>query len=190
MTLQLDKMSAPKNKFPRLPEGTYVGRIAGLIDLGIQPQTDWKSGEPTDSKPRVLLTCELPTELLEFKTGDDEVEMKPRWISKEFTLSSFDQSNLVKLINALAPGTKDLKELLNLPCMVTVGSTVNGNAKIVSLVSSPSGMPVGELANEATYFDFDDPNEDLFKSQPEWLRTKITEAENYTGFADDWTVGE
>lgn len=188
MTLKLEKMSSPKSKIPRLPEGTYMGRVATVIDLGVQPQTDWKTGEVTDSKARALITWELPNEFVEITDEDGEVEQKPRWISKEFTLSNFDQSNLMKLLDAITTGSiGDISELLNTACMVNVGSTVNDNAKIVSVMAVPTGMEVGELANEAVYFDFDEPSEDLYTGLPAWIRTKITEADNYNGFADEWS---
>ena len=186
MALELEKMHTARAKQERIPEGTYMARVTSIVDLGIQEQTDWKTGEPTDPKARVLVTWELPTETITVEHNDGTEEELPRLISKEYTLSNYDQSNLMKLIAVLKPGLKTLTELLNIECMVNVGSTVNGNAKIVSVVTSPKGMPVPELAKEASYFDFDDPSEDLYLNLPSWVRMKIKSAENYTGFADEW----
>jgi hypothetical protein len=187
MTLKLEKMSTPRTKIARLPEGTYMGRVASVVDLGIQPQTDWTTGEATDPKARALITWELPTEFVEITDEEGNVEQRPRWISKEYTLSNFDQSNLMKLLTAITSGKiGDISELLNIACMVNVGSTVNDNAKIVSVMAVPTGMEVGELDNPAAYFDFDEPNEELYKGLPAWVQGKITEAENYNGFADEW----
>ena len=93
---------------------------------------------------------------------------------------------MVKLIGAISPGIADVSELLNIACMVNIGSTVNGNAKIVSVMKVPTGMEVDGLANEPIFFDFSAPDMETFQSQPEWIRTKILDAVNYDGFADEW----
>jgi hypothetical protein len=190
MALNLEKMHSARAKEERIPEGTYMSRISAIIDLGIQPQTDWQTGEPTDSKPRALLTWTLPTEVIEREHDDGRVEVLPRLISKEYTLSNYDQSNLMKLVKTMKPGLSSLTELLSEPCMVSIGSTVNGNAKVTSCVKAPAGMPIDELETDPVYFDFDNPDEAMFLSLPQWVRTKITEAENYTGFADEWGAQE
>jgi len=188
MSLKLKSMNSGKPKAERIPEGTYPARIVTVVDLGVQPQTDWKTGEVTDSKPRLLLTWELPTELMEFKDDEDNVTMRPRWISKEYTASNFDQSNIMKLINTLDPSISEMQELLDRGCLVNVGSTVNGNAKIVGVMPAPNGMEVGELANDSSFFDFDEPEQELFLSQPAWIQGKIMDADNYNGFADSWVA--
>jgi len=186
MTLHLNGMGTPKTKSPRIEEGTYMARIVAIIDLGLQAQTDWQTGEPSESKKRVLITWELPTERISITDEDGEVEDLPRWISKEYTLSNYEQSNLMKLLSGLAPDIKDLQELLDRQCMISVGSTSGGNAKVTGVVKPPMGMDVPPLENDSSYFDFDSPDEDLFKSQIGWIRQKVMDAENYTGFADQW----
>jgi len=189
MTLEINKMTSGTPKAPRIEEGTYMARIVSIIDLGIQPQTDWQTGEATDPKPRALFTWELPTETIEITNEDGETEDKPRWMSKEYTLSSYEMSNLHKLLVALNKRDIDrLDQLLDTECMITIGSTVNDNAKIVAVVPTPKGMPVPELANEAKFFDFDSPSEELFDLQPDWIKEKIKDAVNYEGFADDWSA--
>lgn len=186
MALDLEKMHTARAKAERIPEGTYPARVAAIIDLGIQDQTDWKTGEPTDPKARVLITWELPTETIEVEHNDGTVEMLPRLISKEYTLSNYEASNLMKLVGVLKPKLKTLVELLDIPCLLNVGSTVNGNAKVVSVVPAPRGMEIDQLSKPATHFDFDDPSEELFLTLPTWVRIKIKEANNYEGFADGW----
>lgn len=186
MALNLEKMHTARAKTERIPEDTYMGRIQAMIDLGIQPQTDWQTKEPTDSKPRVLITWALPTETLSIEHNDGTVEEKPRWISKEYTLSNHEKSNIVKLIAALKPGCKQLPELLDTPCMVSVGSTITGNAKVTTVSKAPSAMPVPELSEPPYFFDFDAPEQAHFDAMPRWAQEKVMEAENYTGFADDW----
>lgn len=189
MALNLEKMHTVRAKAERIPDGTYMARVAAVIDLGIQEQTDWQTGESTDPKPRALLTWELPTETIAVEHNDGEVENVPRLISKEYTLSSYEQSNLMKLVKILHPKLKVLTELLDISCMVSVGSTANGNAKVTSVIAAPNGMPVPELTKAASHFDFDNPSEDMFLTLPDWVRVKIRSAENYSGFADKWGAG-
>lgn len=191
MSLELSKMKSGKAKAPRIEEGTLPARIVSIVDLGIQPMTDWQTGEEVAPKPRVLFTWELPTETLTFVDEDGNEEEKPRWISKEYTASSFERSNLMKLMVALGKGDADsLNCLIDTPCLLTIGSTVNGNAKIVAVVRPPKAMPVDELVGATGFFDFDEPEEELFLQQPDWIKEKIKDAENYTGFADSWVKAD
>lgn len=191
MSLEIAHMNASRATAERIPEGTYAARLISIIDLGTQPQTDWQTGDPTDPKARVLFTWELPTETIESNNEDTgEVEHKARRISKEYTLSNFEQSNLMKLIKALSAGEPitSLTQMLGFPCMVSIGSTINGKAKITTVMKAPTGMQIDECSYEPTYFDFDNPDQDLFVSQAGWIQQKIREAINYTGFADTWGV--
>ncbi len=186
MGLNLEKMHTARAKQPRIEEGTYPARFSAVIDLGIQPQTDWQTGEATDSKPRVLITWTLPTETIEREHDDGTVETIQRVISKEYTLSNHEKSNIVALVKAMGTPMSDLTSLLDEPCMISIGSTMNGNAKVTNAVKAPKGMPVDELSSPAYYFDFDNPSEELFTALPTWIQDKIKDAENYSGFADSW----
>lgn len=190
MSLEIAHMNAARPRAERIPEGTYPARLISVIDLGIQPQTDWQTGEATDPKPRILCTWELPTETQEMTGEDGEAVDMPRLISKEYTSSNFDQSNLMKLIKALAAGERisSVVQLLGVECMLNIGSTVTGNAKVTSVMRAPKGMPVAEAVNPITSFDFDAPDRKLFEAQVGWIQQKIRGAVNYTGWADTWGV--
>lgn len=189
MSLVLSEIKSGGKDFGRVDEGTYPARIVQVVDFGIQPQTDWQTGEPTASKPRVMITWEFPTSRIELE-NDEGTQSLPRWLGKEFTLSNSPKSNLIKLVGALAPRATSLDELVNIPCMVQVGSTSGGKAKVVQVLPSMEGMDVATLENDASFFDFSDPNEDLFKALPKWQQGKVLEAENYEGFADSWMPEE
>jgi hypothetical protein len=186
MALSLEKMHTAAASQERVPEGTYMSRISALIDCGIQPQTDWKTGAEAPSKPVLLLTWELPTETMTIRHNDGEEEEVTRFMSKEYTASNNEKANIVKLASAMINGDADLLKLLDSECMVSVGSTSTGNAKIVSCVKAPKGMPVPGLSNLPMAFDFDEPEEDVFKQLAPWIQSKIMGAENYNGFADGW----
>ena len=189
MSLVLAEIKSGGKDFGRVDDGTYPARIVQVVDFGIQPQTDYQTGEATASKPRVMVTWEFPTSRIEID-NDEGTQSLPRWVSKEYTLSNSPKSNLIKLVAALAPKAVSLDELVNLPCMVQVGSTSGGKAKVTAVLPPMEGVNVAELEKDAVFFDFSHPMEDLFKSLPAWQQGKIKEAENYEGFADGWVEEE
>lgn len=178
MTLNTKKMGGSKVDFGRVEDGTYPARLVQIIDLGVQPQTDWQTGEDKDPAPRAIFTFELPTERIEVKDED-----KPRWYSKEYTLSMGKNAALPKLIKALSPkGDVDtLPDLLGKDCMISIGTTSGGKAKITGVTKTVVGMKVPDLENKPSAFDFSEPDVDIYKTFPEWIRNKIKEAVNYPG---------
>lgn len=185
MTLKLDEVKQAGIDFGRVEDGTYPARIVQVIDLGIQPQTHHKTHEILPSKPVVMITWEFPTSRVEFE-NDEGTTSLPRWVSKEYTISRSDKSNLMKLVNALAPKAKDISELINLPCMVQIGSTSGGNAKVINVLPPMSGIEIADLENDTSYFDFDHPEQELFDTLKKWQQRRVREADNYEGFADTW----
>ena len=186
MTLQIKEMGTPRTKAPRIPEGTYMGRIQSIVDLGLQPQTDYQTGEPIASKNKVLFTWELPSERITIEDDEGNEVSKPRWISKEYTISNFQRAGLMELVNALSPNISELSELLDFPCMISIGSTRTGNAKVTSVVKPPAGMDVPVLENDPIAFNYSDPSEEDFIPLVGWVKEKIKDAEDYNGFADGW----
>lgn len=177
---QIEKEEPKRTKIPRLPDGTYFGRIASVVDFGIQKQTDWKTGKETEPKPTVMITFQVPSESIEVEDEETgEKKVLPRYIGKEYNLSTFERSNLMKMVNAIAPQIKSLEELLNVPAMIQVGSTKTDNAKISAVMAVPKGMEVDDLTVDTTYFDFTFPSKELFDKLPQWQQERITSANNW-----------
>lgn len=177
MSLAIGK--EPKSSgFGRIEDGTYPARLVQVIDLGVQELTDYKTGEVKGTANRVYLCWEFPTETIEVKG-----EIKPRWQGKEYTISYHEKAALPGVIKALDPKgeAKYLSDLLGKPCMVGIGSTSGGNAKITGVFQLAKGMPVDELQNPARAFDFSDPDVEVFKLLPEFLQDKIKGAVNFEG---------
>lgn len=177
MTLDLNKAKSG-GTFTRAEDGSYPARFVQVIDLGVQPQEDYQTGEAKEPKPRVLLTFEFPTERIEVN-GED----RPRWYSKEYTISNHEKAGILKVVKSLDPSGKEmqLSKLLGKPCLITIGSTSTGKPKIVSIAPPMKGMEVGELENPPVAFDFDNPDVGLFNSLPDWLKEKIRGALNFEG---------
>jgi hypothetical protein len=188
MSLQLKTIEQDSkkqgNNFGRLPDGPVHARIVSVVDFGLQPQTDWQTGEAKPSKKTVMITFETPSERIEYEDKEGNKVNRPRWISKEYILSLQEKAALTALVKAVKPDIAALDELLNQPCLVTVGSTKTGNAKVSAVAPPMKGFEVGELENDSFHFDFDDPDMELFNSLPEWMQNKIKDAENYNGFAN------
>lgn len=185
MSLKLSTIEESSNKkdFGRLEDGPHLARIVSVVDFGEQNQTDYQTGEATAPKKKVMITYETPNEHITYEKDGEEVT-KPRWISKEYTLSMHEKSALFKLVKTIAPDANSLDELLNLPCMITVASTSGGKAKIDAVSLPMKGIEVPALENETFHFDFSEPDMDLFSKLPEWQQNKIKEANDYNGFAD------
>lgn len=166
-----------RSSIPRLEEGTYLARIVQVIDLGTQEIEDFKTGKKTGERGKVHITWEFPTETVEING-----EEKPRWYGRTYTLSFNEMSALYKLLNNLKLlKVENLSEIINTPCMVTIGSTANGNAKIETVAGVPKGMEVPELVNNSTFFDFDDPSKEAWNSLPNFLQEEIKKSVDYPG---------
>jgi len=180
----------PKSKgkdFGRVEDGAYPVRVVQLLDFGNQYATDYKTGEIKKYddgneiiQHKIWINFEFPTETIEI-----DGENKPRWLGKEFTLSSHEKSALFSLLKAADPkgaatnNGRNPVGLLGLPVMVTVGSTSGGKAKIASVSAVPKGMQVEALQNKEVFFDLDSDDVDTFETLPDWMKKRITEGVDF-----------
>lgn len=185
MSLKLaDVKEATGKDFGRLEDGPHMARIVSVIDFGNQDQEDYNTKEATAPKDKILITFETPNECITYDDKEGNTVTKPRWIGKEYTLSTHKMAALTKVISALAPDISELSELLNVPCMITVGTTDGGKAKIIGVAAPMKGFDVPELQNDTFHFDMSEPDMDRFAKLPDWVRERIKGANNYDGFAD------
>ena len=185
MSFAINDMQSGGNVEP-LEEGTLPAVITGLASYGIQPQTDWKTGEPKPSEKRLALTFEFPTEVIEKEQEDGTVVRLPRRLSKEYKVSSHKKAGIMVLIRTIAPGIESLTDLLGKECSVSIGRTSGGKAKVASVASLMKGVKVDKPLNGVSAFDFYSPTEEGFKSLTTWQQKLIMGAEDYNGFADEW----
>jgi hypothetical protein len=176
-----DKPKAAKKDFGRAEDGAYSARICQLIDFGKQYATDFQTGEIKKYddgneviQHKVWITFEFPTETIEVDGVD-----KPRWYGKEYTVSMHEKAALTALLKAADPKGehtakgRNVKGLLGLPVMVTIGSTKSGKAKVSAVTSIPKGMQVDPLVNPETFFDLDSDDIETFKGLPNWMQDRI-----------------
>lgn len=176
-----------KKIYPRIEDGAYPARIVSLIDFGNQYATDFKTGEIKRYddgneviQHKVWINFEFPTELIEV----DGVE-RPKWVGREFAVSSHEKSALFALMKAVDPKGentnkgRNVKGLLGLPAMVTIGSTSGNKAKITTISPVPKGVQVDALANPEQFFDLDSDDVEFFDSLPDWMQKRITEGVDF-----------
>lgn len=184
-----EKSGGAKKDFGRVEDGAYPARIVQIIDFGLQYETDWKTQEIKtydDGNPmikhKVWINFELPDETIEIDGVD-----KPRWYGKEYTVSAHEKSALAALLKAVdgkgnaTDGGRNVKGLLGLPAMLTIGSTSSGKAKVSAVSAVPKGMQVGALVNDETFFDLDSDDVEGFEKIPNWMKTRIKDG---IGFED------
>jgi hypothetical protein len=186
--------SKPRVQQDELEIGTYMCRVAQVIDMGIRPREKWEPAtnsfvvdESKAPAQAMMVTYEFTTEFVKDADGNPQ-EDKPRWLSENLFLFSLevDLATSTKRYKAIDPTMAvggDWTKLVNAPCMVTIVHKKNGKAKIGSVTPIPKGIPVAELKNDPKVFLMDEPDTTIFESLPDWLQGKIKEALNYRGSA-------
>lgn len=176
-----------RTPLPPIAVGTYMGRIAGVVDVGMQPQEDYNTKEMKPPKEVFHIIVEYPKIRIEVD-GED----KPRWLSKQIRVSNqknedgsenpyYVNSAMCKIVDPLLGGEDNIGSLVNKPVMTGIGETSGGNAKIVTINAAPEEVPVPELENPTLVFDFYDPDIEVFKKIPKWMQKSCMEAVDYEG---------
>jgi hypothetical protein len=176
MSLNLKKNSSKKSSMPEVKAGSYMGRIVQVIGLGIQPQEDWKTKEPKKPAEKVLITVEFPTIRM-----DIDGESKACWVSKKYTVSTYEMSSMYKQIIPLLDGSMDLNDLLGGSVLCQLGHTENGNLKVVSIGPPLDGIEVAELENPPKSFDFYEPDIENYKGLYKWQKDEMKNAVDFDG---------
>lgn len=177
-----------KSSVPPLDADTYPAVCIGVVDLGEQHSELFKNYQN-----KVMFLFEICGE-----TVDVDGEAKPRWLSKEFTLSLSEKSNLAKTIAAwtgveLTEDTYDVTQLIGKPAMVvvTVKETENGTFNDITVIASPpKKMQMPEAESETICFEIENWNDEVFAKLPEWIQNKIKKSTEYqTKYAPDEKIG-
>lgn len=192
-------MELPKNEggsFTPCPAGTHAARCIRFVDMGSHEQVF--QGESKGLKRLVLLTFELPTELMD---ADENNIQKPFTISKRYTWSMHEKSNLRGDLESwrgkkfddktdLGEGGFNVKNLLGVPATITVthdekdGKTYTN---ISAIGGAMKGMNMPDQINPSVYValqkELFNPTE--FDSLHENLRGKIVESPEYRALFSD-----
>jgi hypothetical protein len=169
---------------PPLSEDVYCGVCYAIIDLGKQYSEKYKK-----LSHRIMIIWEITGETIEI---DGNAE--PRVISKEYSLTWGDKSELKKLSdslfgnNAYTDDTFEAKIILGKACQLDItiqekedGTKYNKLANIIKLAKGQKAHDPKELL----YYEIgDDGTHDIFDKIPEWIRDKIKQSVDFENTVD------
>lgn len=180
---------AANNSQPRelIPAGNYLGRCYQMIEIGTVKEIIM-GVEKVLTKVRI--GWELPTEL---KVFNEEKGEQPRVISKEFTLSLHEKSALRTVLKSwrgkdfteAEAKAFDITKLLGVPCMINIIHKPGKSdpSKIYEEISGITGVPKGinvpEQINKTICLSYDNFDQALFDSLPDFIKDKMKGSVEY-----------
>ena len=180
MSLRVKNKKKPS--LPPIDGGTHPAVCVGIVDLGEQYSENYKKYED-----KVLLIWELPGVTVEV-----DGEQKPRWLSKDFSATLTEKSNLYKFLvpwrgknftdEELNGVGFNLKQMLGQGCLLQViVEEKDGNQynRVTGCVGFPVGMPAPSTESELICFDMDEWDDDVMAKLPEWMQNKIKKSTQY-----------
>lgn len=162
------------------PEGSHPARCIAVVDLGTQ--TSEYNGEKR-SRKQVFIQWELPNESRTTGSFAGEVfrvgafytrSLHPQaslradlesWRGRKFTEEELKQFDVAKLLGA--------------PCLLQVGRSDKGRAKVTGVMSVPRGMSVPELVNDTLLFTLDAFDAATFAELPKGIQQMVTASPEY-----------
>lgn len=171
--------------FELVPSGSHIARCYSMVEIGTVEEN--YQGE-LKKLHKVRITWELP---LETKVFNPEKGEQPFSVSKEYTLSMHEKSNLRKDLASwrgraftdAEASSFDITKLIGVACMINIihkqGANGNTYANVVGVSPLPKGTTCPPQVNLAFVFSFQDFSESLFNQLPEWLKTRIITTPEY-----------
>lgn len=166
--------------------GNYMARCYQMIHIGTI--TENIMGAPKTLN-KVRIGWELPQELKVFKEENGE---QPCVISKEFTLSMHEKSNLRKVLASwrgkdFTEGEAksfDILNLLGAPCMLNIIHKPSKDGtrhyeEIAGITRIPKGFECPPQINKNVVWDYDNPDMQLLANLPDFIKDKIKISEEY-----------
>lgn len=167
-----------KPSIPPVAPGVYIGICVGVIDLGDQYSEKFKKYSND-----VQFVWELVGETVEI-----DGEVKPRQLSRTFSVATSSRSNLRKFLSSWNGtqysdsefGDLDLFGQLGKACQLQVVLSEDGQyANIDNIMAIPKGMPVPTTESAFVRWDMDAWDDGVFDALPEWVQEKIKKSTQY-----------
>lgn len=167
-----------KPKAPPVEPGVYMAVCIGFIDLGEQYSEKFKS-----YSNKGMYVWELPGETIEI-----EGEMKPRQLSKEFTISGSKKGNLRGFIESWNGKSYsdeefmefDLFDQIGKPSQLQVVLNETGEySNVANLMPIPKGFPAPTTDTKYIRWDMEHWDDAVFAELPEWIQEKIKKSSEY-----------
>lgn len=170
--------------FVLIPAGNHLARCYEMIQIGTVVETTGIYAGKESHKVR--LTWETPMECHDFGKG-----LQPFSVSKEFTLSMNEKATLRKMLEGWRGKAFtedeakrfDITKLLGKSCMLSVihKKSAKGSdyADISSIATLPKGFDCPDQVNPTRVLSFDEWNETIFESLPDFIKTKIKSSKEF-----------
>lgn len=165
----------------RLEDGVYTAVSSMLVDLGKQVSEKYKT-----SSRRCIIVWQILNEFIEVNG-----EQLPRVMSKEYTMSLQEKSNLRKDLQAWR-GKQftqeeldgfDLNQIINRGCQLQILNTENNGktyTNIVSIMSLPKGTEINPI-EKTLIFDMENKETwNRYLELPKWMQDRIKQSENFS----------
>lgn len=181
---------ATNNSTPKelIPAGNYIARCYQMIEIGTVQENIQGVNKMLH---KVRIGWELPTELKVFREENGE---QPLVISKEYTLSMNEKSNLRKDLKSWRgmdfteeqAKSFDITKLLGVACMLNIIHKPSKRdpskiyEEIAGITSVPKGLTVPPQINKTIELSYDGFNRQLFDSLPDFIKTKMQISLEYT----------
>lgn len=169
-----------------IPAGNYVARCYEMIHVGTNVENILGQDKVLN---KVRITWELPTELRVF---NEEKGEQPMVISKEYTLSMHEKSNLRKDLESWRGKgftsdeavSFDITKLLGVPCQLNIihREASNGNtyANISSISTMMKGLSCPSQINPSFEFNYHDKfSMDAVENFPDFIKEKVKSSIEY-----------
>lgn len=162
------------------PAGNHIARCYQMIEIGTVNELIMGKSQ---TLRKVRVGWELPLEMREFKEGDGE---KPFVISKEYTLSMHEKSNLRKDLKSWRgrdftddeAKSFDITKLIGVACMLNIihkpskdGSKIYAN--ISGVTPMPKGITCPPAFNPLFTLSYDDFDQEIFDTLPDFIKDKM-----------------
>jgi len=169
-----------------IPSGNYVARCYSMVHVGTVEE-EYMGEKKVMNKCRI--TWELPSELRVFDEAKGE---QPLVISKEYTLSMHEKSNLRHDLESWRgkgftedeAKAFDVTRLLGIPCMVNIIHRQSKKGSEYATISTISPMPKGLVCpmqmNPTFEWNFTDNfSMDVLDTFPDFIKDKIRSSVEY-----------
>ena len=167
-----------KPKIPPVDAGVYVSICVGVIDLGEQYSEKFKN-----YSNKMQIVWELCGETVEV-----DGELKPRQLSKEFTISGSKKGNLRAFLSSWNGKSYSDDEFMDLDLFDQIGKACQLNvvlndtgeyANVDNIMPLPKGFPAPQTETEFIKWDMDNWQDDVFAKLPEWVQEKIKKSTQF-----------
>ena len=166
-----------------VPQGVFPARCYKVIHFGTIPDTYQGESKLTN---KLRIDWELPTET---KVFDQDKGPQPLSISKDYTASFNEKSNLYKDLSSWIGDLSkldefDINQILGRDCMVNVQHKTSGAGNVYAYIASvmpmPSGMDCPPPVNPQFMWDFEDHFDDgVLENMHDFFKDKIKSSLEY-----------